>query len=152
MTAGFLIAGEWLTRGVFEAKATDILKSDSSLQDIQKFFGKDKFLVATLGETDVIGVVGLQIESGIGTVRHWHVKARYRERGLGWDLLEMVIESNKGTKKRPLKQIQCETYNLQTRAEKTLRDHEFQRSGDDVAEKGFLGWFGIRTRTWVKKL
>lgn len=152
MTAGFLIAGEWLTRGVFEAKATDILKSDSSLQDIQKFFGKDKFLVATLGETDVIGVVGLQIEGGIGTVRHWHVKARYRERGLGWDLLEMVIETNKGTKKRSLKQIQCETYNLQTRAEKTLRDHEFQRSGDDVAEKGFLGWFGIRTRTWVKKL
>ena len=99
MTAGFLIAGEWLTRSTFEAKATDILKSDSSLQDIQKFFGKDKFLVATLGETEVIGVVGLQIENRIGTVRYWHVKARYRERGLGWDLLETVIESNKWDEK-----------------------------------------------------
>lgn len=152
MSAGFLIAGEWLTRSTFEAKATNILKSDSSLQDIQKFFGKDKFLVATLGETEVIGVVGLQIENRIGTVRHWHVKARYRERGLGWDLLEAVIKSNSGTKKHPLKQVQCDTYNLQTRAEKTLKDHGFQRTGDDVAEKGLLGWFGIKTRTWAKKL
>lgn len=154
LTGGFLITGEWLTRSRFEAKATDIMKSDATLQDIQKYFGKDKFLVATLGveEVEVIGVVGLQVEGRVGTVRHWHVKARYRERGLGWDLLQGVIENSKGSKKHPLQRVQIETYNLQNRAEKTLKDHGFMRTGDDVKEPGFLGFFGVRTRTWVKQL
>jgi N-acetylglutamate synthase-like GNAT family acetyltransferase len=151
LTAGFLIAGEWLTRGRFEAKATDSLRSDS-LVDIQKFFGKDKFLVATLGETDVIGVVGLQTEGRTGTLRHWHVKTKYRERGLGSDMLEMLIENNKGSKKHPLQRIQCETYNLQKRAEKSLKDHGFQRNPEEVKEPGLLGFFGVRKRTWVKEL
>lgn len=128
-----------------------MIKSDPSLQDIQKFFGKDGFLVATLGK-DIIGVVGLHVEGRVGTVKHWHVKARYRNRGLGWDLLEGVIEMNKGSKKNSLQRVQCDTYNLQTRAEKTLKDHGFERMGNDVPEPGLLGRFGIRTRTWVKKL
>jgi N-acetylglutamate synthase-like GNAT family acetyltransferase len=151
MTAGFLLAAEWITRGKFEAKATSLLKSDS-LNDIQRFFGKDKFLVATLGERNVIGLVGLQVEGRTGTVRYWDVKAKYRARGLGWDLLEMVIENSKGSKKHPLQRVQCETYNLQWRAEKTLKDHGFQRKPEEVKEPGVLGFFGIRKRTWVKEL
>jgi len=140
-----------LTRNQFEAKVSDIMKSDASLQDIHRYYGKDKFLVATLGN-GIIGVVGLQTEGKVGTVRHWHVKGRYRERGLGWDLLEMVIERNKGTKKHPLEVVQIETYNLQKRAEKTLKDHGFKRTGNDVKEPGALGWFGVGTRMWVKQL
>ena len=154
MTSGFLITGEWLTRGRFEAKATDIMKSDSSLQDIQKFYGKDRFLVATLGGDEIIGTAGLLIEGRVGKVRHWQVKGTYRNRGLGWDLLETVIAnaSAKTTKKNAIQRVQCETYNLQIRAEKTLRDHGFERVGDDIYEPGALGFFGIRSRIWEKKL
>jgi RimJ/RimL family protein N-acetyltransferase len=152
VTGGFLIAGEWMTRTRFEAKATDILKSDPSIQDIQKFFGKDRFLVATLGGEEVIGVVGLQVEGRIGIVRHWHVKATYRNRGLGWDLLDAVIKNSGGSKKHSLQRVQCQTYNLQTRAEKTLKDQGFKRIGNDSKEPGYIGWFGVRTRNWVKEL
>jgi len=152
MTSGFLISGEWLTRGRFEAKATDIMKSDSTLQDIKKFYGKDRFLVATLGGEEIIGVAGLLVEGKVGKVRHWHVKSTYRNRGLGWDLLEGVIANATATKKNAIQRVQCETYNLQIRAEKTLRDHGFERVGDDTYEPGLLGFFGIRSRTWEKKL
>jgi len=156
LTAGFLLVGEMINRGRFEDKAFNTMKSDLSLQDIQKYFGKDRFLVATLGEPnkeqEVIGVVGLQVEGRVAVVKHWDVKAKYRNRGLGWDLLEMVIERNKGTKKHPVQRIECKTYNLQIRAEKTLKDHGFERTGKDVSEPGFIGWFGVKTRTWVKKI
>jgi N-acetylglutamate synthase-like GNAT family acetyltransferase len=151
LTAGFLLAGEWLTRAKFEAKVSSIMKSDASLHDIHKYYGNDKFLVATLGD-EVIGVVGMQTKGKVGTVRYWHVRARYRERGLGWDLLEMVIERNQGTKKHPLQSVQIRTYNLQKRAEKTLKDHGFKRTGNDEKEPGVVGWFGVRTRMWVKQL
>jgi RimJ/RimL family protein N-acetyltransferase len=153
MTSAFLITGEWLTRGRFEAKATDIMQSDSTLQDIQKYYGKDRFLVATLGGDEVIGVVGLQLDGKVGKVRHWHVKSTYRNRGLGWDLLEAAIaNASKGTKKNAIQRIECETYNLQLRAEKSLRDHGFERAGDDTYEPGILGFFGIRSRMWEKRL
>lgn len=155
MTAGFLIAGEWFTRTHFEAIATDIIKKDPSLDDVQRFFGKDKFLVATLGdpgEEEVIGMIGLQIEKGKATIRHWNVKAKYRNRGLGWDLVEGVLEKNPGTKKHPLKTVECETYNLQARAEKSLKDHGFVVSGKENYESGLLGFYGIRRRIWVKEL
>jgi|SRR5579862_8711720 len=155
MTAGFLIAGEWFTRTHFEAIATDIVKKDPSLDDVQRFFGKDKFLVATLGEPgeeEVIGMIGLQIEKGKATIRHWNIKAKYRNRGLGWDLVEGVLEKNPGTKKHPLKTVECETYNLQARAEKSLKAHGFKISGKEVYEPGLLGLYGIRRRLWVKEL
>lgn len=152
MTAGFLIAAEYFTRSHFEARATDILKKDPSLDDVQRFFGRDKFLVATLGETDVIGMIGLQIEKGKATIRHWNVKAKYRNRGLGWDLFEGVLEKNQGTKKYPLKTVECETYNLQSRAEKSLKSHGYKVVGPEVYEPGVLGFFGIRRRNWVKEL
>ena len=152
LTAGFFIAGEWLTRGPFEAKATALMISDPALQNIPKYFGKDKFLVATLGKDQIIGLVGLQTEGGVGTVRHWHVKARFREKGLGWDLLSMVIENNPGTKKNPLQRVQIEAYNLQHRAEKTLKDHGFKRTDAEVKEPGILGFFGVSTRSWVKDM
>jgi hypothetical protein len=151
MTAGIFLTGEWLTRVLFEDKATALMKSDPSLQDIPGYFGKERFLVATLGD-EVIGLVGLQTEGRVGTVRHWHVKIKYREKGLGWDLLSMVIENNKGTKKHPLQSVQIETYNLQNRAEKTLKDHEFRRTGVEVKEPGPLGFFGVQTRLWVKQM
>jgi len=152
LTAGFLIAAEWLTRSHFEARATEMIKEDPALDDVQRFFGKDKFLVATLGETDVIGVIGLEIEKGKATIRHWNVKAKYRSKGLGWDLVEGVLEKNQGTKKHPLKTVECETYNLQTRAEKSLKDHGFKIIGPEVYEPGVLGFFGIRRRNWVKEM
>jgi len=156
LTSAFLLVPEMVNRGKFEDKASDIMKSDPSLQDIHNYFGKDRFLVAKLGEEgeeeEVIGVVGLQIEGPVALVKHWHVKAKYRSRGLGWDLLEAVIEGNKGSKIQPVQRIECTTYNLQARAEKTLKDHGFERTGNDVYETGWLGWVGIRTRTWVKKL
>lgn len=141
-----------LTRHKYESIASNILKSDVSFLDIQKFFGKDKFLVATLGD-EVIGLVGLQTEGRVGTVRYWGVIARLRNRGLGWDLLERAIEGgNKGSKKNSLQSVRCETYNLQTRAEKTLKDHGFRLSGKEVRETGPVGWFGVKKRTWVKDL
>jgi len=151
LTAGFILGVEWMNRSYFEAKTTEIVKSES-LSNIQKFFGKDQCLVATLGEDEVIGVVGLRIDGKTATVQHWDVKAKYRNRGLGWDLLEMVIERSQGTKKNAFRRVQCETYNLQNRAEKSLRDHGFQRSGDLVKEPGPVGWFGVGKRTWVKML
>jgi hypothetical protein len=151
MISAFLIAGEWLTRTYFESLATSILDSDSSLLDVQKFFGKDKFLVATLGN-EVIGLVGLQIEGRVGTVRHWGVSAKYRNKGLGWDLLEMVIANSNRSKKQNLQSVKCETYNLQTRAEKTLKDHEFRQSGKAVRLSGPIGWYGVKQRMWVKDL
>lgn len=153
MTSGFLITGEFITRNRFEAKATEIIDSDLRLNDIPKYFGKDRFVVATLGGREIIGCCGLQIDGRVGIVRHWHVKFRYRGRGLGWDLLESVIEKGQeATKKNPLEKIECDTYNLQTRAEKTLKDHGFGRVGGDTVEPGLLGWYGIRTRTWIKEL
>ena len=152
MTSGFLITGEWITRSHFEAKATDIIKSDASVQDIPTYYGKDRFLVATLGGDDVIGVVGLQVDGKVGKVQHWHVKATYRNRGLGWDLMEDAIANAQKSKKNAIQRVQCRTYNLQSRAEKSLRDHGFERVGDDTYEPGVLGFFGIRTRMWEKKL
>jgi hypothetical protein len=151
LTSAFLVAGEMVTRSRFEALATNILRTDSSLLDIQKFFGNDKFLVATLGE-EVIGLVGLQIDGRTGIVRHWGVASRYRNRGLGWDLLDMVIANNKGSKKNGLQSVKCETYSLQERAEKSLKDHGFEPKGKQVKESGPIGWFGVKRRTWVKEL
>jgi len=151
-TSGFLVTGEYLTRNRFEAKATDIVQNDPTLGDIPRYFGKDRFVVATLGGREIIGCCGLQIEGQVGTVRHWHVKYPYRNRGLGWDLLELVIEKGKAEKKNPLERIECNTYNLQKRAEKTLKDHGFGRIGGGVKEPGFLGLYGIQTRTWIKEL
>jgi N-acetylglutamate synthase-like GNAT family acetyltransferase len=151
LTSGFLVAGEMVTRNRFEALATDMLQKDDSLLDIQKFFDKDKFLVATLGG-ELIGVVGLQVEGRVGTVRHWGVMAKYRSKGLGWDLLERVIANSKGTKKGGLKSIKCETYNLQARAEKSLKNHGFQRTGNEIREAAPIGWFGVKRRVWIKEL
>jgi ribosomal protein S18 acetylase RimI-like enzyme len=151
LSAGFLLTVEWVTRNYFEAKATDMVQSDS-LANMQKYFGKDHVLVATLGGDEVIGVVALEVVKKDGIIWYWHVKSQYRNRGLGWDLVEMVIEQTKGTKKNALQRISCETYNLQNRAEKSLKDHGFERTGDDVREPHTIGWFGICRRTWVKKL
>ena len=152
VTAGFIISVEWLTNNRFEAKATELLKSDPSLGDIQKFFGKDRFLVATLGGSEVIGCAGLYAQGGTGTVMHWHVKSQYRNRGLGWDLLDMVIANAKNAKKNAIQRVECETYSLQSRAEKTLRVHGFISTGQQVREDGPIGWFGVGRRTWAKNL
>ena len=148
LTGSILIAGEWVTRNHFEAKATEVLRADSSLQDFQKFYGRNRFLVATLGGDQVIGLVGLQIEGEVGTVNHWYVNALYRNRGLGWDLMEYVIKNAKESTKNSLRMVKCQTYNMQTRAEKSLRDHGFKRTGGDTPEPGLLGWFDVKTRTW----
>src|SRR5271156_1752424 len=95
LSSAFLVGIEFFTRARFEKIATEQL-NDPSLQNISKFFGKaDRFQVATLGG-DAIGCVGLHVEGKVGTLMHWHVFSRYRNRGLGWDLVEMVLELNKG--------------------------------------------------------
>jgi RimJ/RimL family protein N-acetyltransferase len=152
MTSGFLLTGEFLTRNRFEAKATDLLQNDPSLQDFSNFYGKDKFFVATLGENMVIGLIGIQIDGKVATVKHWHVKATYRNRGLGWDLVEAVLERNKSEKKGGVGKVKIDTYNLQKRAEKSLKSHGFQLTGKEVTEPGILGIFGIKSRTWEKTL
>jgi len=151
LSAAVIILAEWTTRPYFEEKATEILKSNS-LSNIQSYFGKDQVFVATLGDDEVIGVCALEIEKSTAIVVHWHVKSQYRNRGLGWDILEMVIDKAKTSKKNAIQRIQCETYNLQTRAEKSLKDHGFQPSGEQFKEFGVVGLFGVCRRTWVKTL
>jgi hypothetical protein len=154
VTTFFLIAVEWYTRAYFEKKAEQLLETDETIKDIPKHYGKDRFLVATLGDEEVIGLVGLQVGGRVGTVKHWHVKSRYRSKGLGWDLIQWVVDrTNKAAKKNAsLRKLKMETYNLQLRAEKTLKTHGFVKVGKPVAEPGILGWFGIRMNTWEKTL
>ena len=154
VTTFFFVLAEWYNRSYFEAKAKKILDEDETIKDIPKYYGKDRFLVATLGDDEVIGLVGLTVEGRVGTVTHWHVKGRYRAKGLGWDLLQWVIEgANKGAKKNTsLQKVRCEVYNLQRRAEKTLRDHGFVKVGKVIVEPGILGWLGVRSQTWEKTL
>lgn len=149
--AGFILTSEWITRNYFEAKATEMVHSES-LANIHTYFGKDHVIVATLGGDDVIGVIALEVARKEGVVRYWHVKSQYRNRGLGWDLMEMVIERSQTSKKNALQRVSCETYNLQKRAEKSLKDHGFEQVGKDVKEPGILGFFGVGRRTWAKKL
>jgi RimJ/RimL family protein N-acetyltransferase len=150
--AGFFISVEWMTMAHFEAMATQKLKSDPSLGDIAKMYGKDRFLVATLGGTDLIGLVGLEVQGKTGIVKHWDIKSKYRNRGLGWDLLERAINNARSVKKNPITKVECQTYNLQVRAEKSLRDNGFKRSGKDEKEGGWVGWFGVERHGWVKEL
>jgi GNAT superfamily N-acetyltransferase len=154
ITSFFLVAVEWYNRTYWEKKTKALLDADATLKDIPKHYGKDRFLVATLGDDMLIGLVGLQVDGRIATVKHWHVKGKYRSRGLGWDLLQWVIEvARKGGKKGgSLQKVRCQTYNLQRRAEKTLKDHGFVRVGKTVVEPGLLGWFGVRLNTWEKTL
>jgi len=149
LVAVILITGEWTTRTHFENKATALIKSD--LADLHKHYGKDRFLVATLGGDRVIGTVGLEVKGRVGILKHWHIQGQYRNRGLGWDMVEMVISNARHVKKNPIHSVQGETYNLQTRAEKSLKQHGFQRTQEDVPE-GRLGLFGIVRRTWSKRL
>jgi len=151
LSSCFLVAVEFYTRARFETIATEQLK-EPSLENTSQFFGKpERFQVATLGG-DIIGCVGLHVEGRVGTLKHWHVFSRYRNRGLGWDLVEVVLESNKGTKKNALQKVKAQTYNLQKRAEKSLKDHGFKQEGKEVKLPGALGWFGVTTKTWVKEL
>jgi RimJ/RimL family protein N-acetyltransferase len=150
LVGGILIAGEWKTRTHFEDKATNVLKYDPTLKDVDRYYGKDRLLVATLGGTQVIGVIGILVDKRVGIVKHWHVNGQYRNRGLGWDLMEMGIKNAMGPK-NTLQILECETYNLQTRAERSLTKNGFRRDGEEIPEPGILGRFGIKTRNWVKE-
>ena len=108
LCAGLILTSEWITRNHFEPKATEVVHSES-LANIDSYFGKDHVIVATLGGDDVIGVIALEVNKKEGIVRYWHVKSQYRSRGLGWDLMEMVIERSKTSKKNALQRVSCET-------------------------------------------
>ena len=154
VTTFYLVLVEWYNRSYFEKKTKHVLEEDETLKDIPKFYGKDRFLVATLGNEEFIGLVALRVDGRVGTVTHWHVKSKYRERGLGWDLIGCVVDkADTGARRNAsLRKIRCEAYNLQRRAEKTLKDHGFVKVGKPVAEPGILGWIGVRSYTWEKTL
>ena len=112
----------------------------------QKALRENKCWVARLG-TELIGCVVLQKPTAKmpAVISHWNVKLRYRERGLGADLLDEALKSI------PNSRVECTTWSFQTRAEKSLKQNGWTIVKSSKPEDWVLRFVGIKRNLWSRQ-
>lgn len=132
ISALFLVGVDYFTYHHYEARTQGDLKADEFLQNPGRHAKSKtyKCWVAYYGDGLVGTIVLKKVEPKSTTceIQHWYVRARYREKGLGGDLLEAAMQY---AKKTNCTILTAKTTSINTRANKTLQKTGFKK---DTAE------------------
>ena len=136
---------EWKMYKLFERYTTEELEGAGS-SITAKSLRENLCWVARLGD-ELIGCVVIQrpTAKSAAILSHWNVRHRYRERGLGADLLDQALKS------MPDARVECTTWSFQDRAEKTLAANGWAIVGTTKLDDRLLRFIGVKKHLWSRQ-
>lgn len=146
-----LVGVDYFTYHYYESSTKQTLQSSEFLHDPYAFVKskKGKCWVAFYND-GLVGTVALERPSPASAkaeLTDWYVRARYREKGLGGDLLAKVIAHAKATKCTGLT---AKTTSINKRANKTLQKAGFERISAKAERNPY--WRTLRMKRFVWSL
>lgn len=149
ISALFLVGVDYFTYHHYEARTQGDLKADAFLQNPASCAKSktDKCWVAYYNDGLVGTIVFKKPESKStrAEIQHWYVRARYREKGLGGDLLETAIEHAKQTKCTTLL---ANTTSINKRANKSLQKVGFRKDKAEPDNNVYWRMLRMKCTTW----
>ena len=146
-----LVSVDYFTYQYYESATRESAKNDVFLQDPEKYLrnGSAKAWVAIYNNI-LAGTVLLRPcdSNATAEISHWYVRARYRNKGLGSDLLHEAIAAAQQQKKT--KNIKCATSTITARANKSLKSLGFKRAS--AKSNSNIYWRALRIKDYVWEL
>lgn len=149
ISALFLVGVDYFTYHHYEARTQGDLKADDFLQNPANYAKSktDKCWVAYYGD-GLVGTIVLrksEPKSKNAEIQHWYVRARYREKGLGGDLLEAAIDH---ARKANCTALIAKTTSINTRANKSLQKTGFKKETANPDSNVYWRMLRMKCTTW----
>lgn len=150
ISALYLVGVDYFTYSHYENKTKSAFNRDEFLQNpVQYMSNVQNHCWVAIYNEGLVGCVVLTTCDTTASVVHWYVRARYREKGLGQDLMNEALQESRNAN--------CAALNLWTstinkRANKTLETSGFRKSQFRKETNFFWRLFGIRDIEWTLNL
>lgn len=149
LSAAFLVGVDYFTYHYYESNTKVTLEEDEFLQDPVKIASARNVKCWVAYYND--GIVGSIIlkraspNSPNAEISHWYVRARYREKGLGGDLLQEAIQHAKSTKCTALV---AQTHSINKLANKSLKKSGFTKVSSKSDTNTYWKMLRMRNIKW----
>jgi ribosomal protein S18 acetylase RimI-like enzyme len=147
LTALSLVAVDYPLYYFYKHKTKELLREDAFLQNPEHAVAKLGFKCwTTLYNENIVAILVIQASAKDkeAVIAHWYVQARYRNNGLGGDLLSEALHH---LKQQNLARLTIKTSTVNQNANITLEQFGFERSSL-AAENMIFALFSIRQYSW----
>ncbi|CCG81873.1 protein of unknown function [Taphrina deformans PYCC 5710] len=149
VSALFLVGVDYFTFFYYERLTTKAHKEDGFLQNPATFvnskMGKCWVAFYNEGLVGCIVVKRTSTKSANAEITHWYVRARYRDKGLGGDLLQKALQYCTETK---CSNLTARTATINTRANKTLKKTGFEKTSTKPDSNVYWRMLRMKKFTW----